>query len=290
MKEFAYHLPSNLGEACNLLEKLGDEASVIAGGTDLLPRMKDRQLNPKHLISLKSIPGLRGIQVNGDSLVIGALTTVSELVSSGLVAEKAPLLSQAAALLASVHIRNVATVGGNLCNAAPSADLAPALLVLEARARIAGPGGERVVPLEKFFSGPGETALAKGEILSGLEVPIPAGASGGWYCKYSLRRAMDIAVVGAAVLLTLDQRGERCLEARIALGAVAPTPFRVRQGEKALIAGEALSAGLAERVGELAAAEARPISDVRSSAEYRRKMVKVQVKRAIIRAWEEVSR
>ncbi len=290
MRQFAYHQPATVGEVCILLEKLGDEASVLAGGTDLLPRMKDGVITRKHLISLKNIPQLRGIQLNGDSLAIGALTTVTELVSSALVKEKIPLLSQAAELLASVHIRNVATVGGNLCNAAPSADLAPPLLALNARVRITGSGGERVVSLKEFFTGPGKTTLAKGEILKGLEVPIPTGKSRGWYSKYSLRRAMDIAVVGVAVLLTLEQSGERCQDARIALGAVAPTPFRVQEAEKVLTAGEALSVGLAERIGELAAAEARPISDVRSSAEYRRKMVKVQVKRAIIKAWEEVSR
>lgn len=289
MKQFAYHLPTTVGDACALLEKLGGEASILAGGTDLLPKMKDGHLIRKHLISVKSIPDLRDIEIKGDSLVIGSLTTVTELVSSALVNEKAPLLSQAAALLASVHIRNVATIGGNLCNAAPSADLAPALLALDAKARITGPGGQRVVPLEAFFAGPGKTVLAGGEILTGLEVPVLAENDRSWYVKYSLRRAMDIAVVGAAVRITLEPNGERCSKARIALGAVAPIPFRALQAES-ILAGEALSPGLAERAGELAAAEASPISDVRSSAEYRRKMVKVQVKRAILRAWEGVSR
>jgi carbon-monoxide dehydrogenase medium subunit len=180
-----------------------------------------------------------------------------------------------------VQIRNLATVAGNICRASPSADTIPILVALRAEARLAGPAGERVVPLESFFTGPGRTVLGRDELLTEIRVPPPSPGAGAAYIKHSPRRAMDLAVVGVAVAVMMD--GLLCCDARIVLGAVAPIPLRAQLAEQALIGQEATSA-LAEQAGRLAASEAQPISDVRGSAGYRRAMVALLTKRAVLQA------
>ena len=284
MVRFEYLEPNTLEEASSLLLHHGAEAKILAGGTDLLTRLKRRQWRPRYVINLKRIPGLDQIaSENGQGLRIGAFAAIRSLEKSEVVKERFPLLAEASGLLGSVQIRNLATVGGNLCNAAPSADTAPPLIALSASALIFGPGGERVVPLEEFLIGPGTTALRPGEILVGLRVPSLPPGSGGAYIKLSPRGSMDLAIVGGAAVVTLA--GEVCLDCRVVVGAVAPTPLRCIDAE-AVLRGNPITPELADRAGEAASAQSRPISDVRASAEYRKEMVRVIAKRAVLQAAE----
>lgn len=275
MNSFDYFSPQSLAEAGVILARYDGEARAVAGGTDLLLKMKAGRLAPKAVVNIKRIPELRGLSFDGQ-LRLGALTTLEELKNSTLIREHYPSLAEAARTMASVQIRNLATVGGNLCNAAPSADLAPILIALGAVARIAGPGGERCVPLDEFFLGPGRTVLAPGELLVGLDLPPPEGSA--LYLKHSPREHMDIAVVGVGLALRLSEG--RCRFVRVVLGAVAPVPLRVRQVEEALL-GHSLTSGLIQQAARLAAEAAQPIDDVRGSAWYRRRMVAVLVRRGL---------
>jgi carbon-monoxide dehydrogenase medium subunit len=281
LPKFDHLEAKTIEEACSLLAKYKDKARVIAGGTDLLVSMKRREVSPQHLINVKTIPNLDTISYSRkDGLVIGALTTLAEVESSPIVRERFPILSSAAHQTASPHIRNMGTIGGNLCNAAPSADMAPSLIGLRAKAKIKGLKGERVVAVEDFFLGPGVSILQVGEILTEIQVPNPPPHTRGVYLKLPARTAIDIAVVGVAVVVTLDSKGKSIVDARIVLGAVAPTPIRARHAEE-LIRGKAISDELIKKAAQAAADEARPISDVRGSASYRKEMVRVLTKRAL---------
>lgn len=281
MDSFQYFSPKTLPEAIEILSGFNGEVKPIAGGTDLLLKMKEGRADPKAVVNIKRIPELRGISrigERGSACSIGALTTLEELRRSSAIREQYPALSDAANTMASVQIRNLATVGGNMCNAAPSADLAPILIALDSTARIAGPSGERKVALEDFFTGPGKTALAPGELLASLEIPAPAGPS--VYLKHSPREHMDIAVVGVGLRATL--RDGKCESARVVLGAVAPVPLRARRAEAELIGGP-LTADRIDRAARLAAEESKPIDDVRGSAWYRRRMVEVMTQRGLMK-------
>lgn len=283
MRRFHYFAPQTLQEAIDIFRRQGDGGRPLAGGTDLVVQLKEGGAKfplPSYLVSLRRIPELRGIHFDESrGLRIGAGVTMAELAASPIVRERYPALAEGAGIVGSIQTMNMATVGGNVCNAAPSADTAPPLLACEAQARIAGPGGERTLPLEEFFRGPGQTALAPGELLVELALPPPAPRTGGVYRRHTPRRQMDIAVVGVAALLTLDE-GDTVRRARIALGAVAPTPLRARQAE-ALLEGQRASDELFARAAEAAAGEARPISDVRGSAEFRRHLVRVMTERCL---------
>jgi CO/xanthine dehydrogenase FAD-binding subunit len=278
MKPFEYFAPTTLYEACRLLAAHKGQARVIAGGTDLLLKMKAGALraDPPAIINIKRLPELRGLAERQSVIAIGALTTLEQLRRSPLVLQRFPALAQAANTMASVQIRNLATVGGNLCNAAPSADLAPILIALEAVAVISGPSGGRRLPLDEFFVGPGQTVLAPGELLLAIEVPPSAGRS--TYLKQSPRQHMDIAVVGVGLALKLE--ADRCQAARVVLGAVAPIPWRARRAEEELT-GSRLTPERISRAANLAAEEAMPIDDVRGSAWYRRRMVEVLTRRGL---------
>ena len=281
LPKFDHLEAKTIEEACSLLAKYKDKARVIAGGTDLLVSIKRREISPQYIINIKTIPNLDGINYSQKhGLVIGALTTLAEIESSPLVRERFPILSSAAHQIGSPHIRNVATIGGNLCNAAPSADMAPPLIGLGAKAKIKGLKGERVVTVEQFFLGPGASMLQVGEILTEIQVPNPPSHSRGVYLKLPARTAIDIAVVGVAVVVTLDAKGINIADARVVLGAVAPTPIRARQAED-IIKGKAISHELIQKAAQAAADEARPISDVRGSASYRKEIVKVLTNRAL---------
>ncbi len=284
MKDFEYYEPASIQDAIDALARLGGEARILAGGTDLLVKMKRGALAPANLVNLKRVPGLGQISVDRKVLRLGALTTLRDLEKSSLVRQWAPVVAAAAGKMASTQIRCLATAGGNLCNAAPSADLAPPLIALGATVRFAGPRGQGAVALEDFFTGPGQTVLAGDEVVTEIEVPEMRPGGRAVYYKHGIRRAMDIAIAGVAVRIDLDEAG-RCSEARVVLGSVAPTPIRSRSAESRL-RGAALGPDEIAEAAELAAADARPISDVRSSAEYRREMVKVLTRRAL----EEVSR
>jgi len=278
MKAFEYFAPRSLAEATEVLAKYQGEARTVAGGTDLLLKMKAGRLSPKAIVNIKRVPELRGLTFNSH-LTLGALTTLEEIKQSSMIRERYPALSDAAATMASVQIRNLATVGGNLCNAAPSADLAPILIALNAAARLAGIKGERRIPLEDFFTGPGTTVLAPGELLVSLEVPPPAGPS--VYLKHSPREHMDIAVVGIGLALRgYHLLSHECAEPRVVLGAVAPVPLRARRAEAELTGGP-LAAERIDRAAKIAAEEAKPIDDVRGSAWYRRRMVAVLTRRGL---------
>ncbi len=285
MTRFEYLEAGTVKEAVSLLDRYGGEARAIAGGTDLVVQMRYRDLAPKYLVNLKTISGLDYITEEADGLRLGALATIRSIETSPLIKERYGILAQAAHLLGSVQVRNLATIGGNLCHAAPSAETAAPLLALGAKAKIAGTGGERVIPLEDFFNCPGETCLKTGEILVELRIPSPPARSAGVYLKHSIRKAMDIAFVGTGVVVALGDGEGTCRDIRIALGAVAPTPMRAVKAE-ALLRGKKLEEGLLREAGEIASQECSPISDIRCSAEHRREIVKVFVRRAAQQAAE----
>ena len=286
MPRFEYLSPNTIDEAAGLLTKYREKARLIAGGTDLIPKLKRRAITaPELLIDIKDIPGLDYIKYQkGNGLAIGALATMAEIEKSVVIKEKYSILFQAAESMASPQVRHRGTLAGNICNAVPSADTAPPLLVLEAKVKLIGKKGERIVKIADFFKGPGETVLRPEEILAEIQIPeLPAG-SRGKYIKLSPRRAMDLAVVGVAVLIIPDR--DRYSEVRIALGAVSPTPVRATAAEN-LLRGQKPDAGLIEQAADAAAINCRPISDHRASAEYRRDMVKVLTKRAITELWTQ---
>jgi len=282
MRTFEYFAPTSLQEAIDILRRHGDGGRPLAGGTDLVVQMKEGATKfayPSYIVSLRRIGELKGIEFDeSNGLRLGAGATMAEVAASLVVRERYRAVAEGAALVGSLQTMNVATLGGNLCNAAPSADIAPSLLAHEAECRIAGHAGERTLSLESFFLGPGQTALQPGELLLDVRAPPSPPNSGGIYLRHTPRKQMDIAAVGVAVLLTLT--GERIERARIALGAVAPTPVRVRQAE-ALLEGQAASGELFARAAEAATAEARPISDVRGSADFRRHLVRVMTERCL---------
>ena len=282
LKTFEYFAPKGLPEALSLLQERGEEGRALAGGTDLVVQVKERGKipTPSYLVSLRRLPELRGIDFSErDGLRIGATVTMTEAAESAPVRERYRALADGAEIIGSIQTMNMATIGGTVCNAAPSADTAPPFLTYEAVAVVAGPKGERDVPIEEFWLGPNQTALQQGELLRELRLPAPPANTGGVYVRQTPRKQMDIAVVGVAVLLTLGQ-GDRIERARIALGAVAPTPIRARKAEAAL-EGKAASEALFAEAAETATSEASPIGDVRGSAEFRRHLVQVTTERCL---------
>jgi carbon-monoxide dehydrogenase medium subunit len=280
-------LPSSVDECVKTLATHGAGARTVAGGTDLLPQMKNGVVKPAVVIDLSGIAALRGVTAaNGAGLRIGACATARELELHPDVRRRYTALADGAALVGSVQVRNLATVGGNLCNAAPSADMAPPLLALDAEAVIANPRGERRVPLASFFQGVRRTVLAADELLVALVVPAPAAGSGGAYLRHTPRRELDIAVAGVASQVTVQ--GGRCVTARIALASVAPTPLRATAAEQAL-EGQPLTPERIEQAAGLAVGAASPISDQRGSAEFRRHLVRVLTRRTLTSALARAS-
>lgn len=279
MRRFEYFEPQTLDEAVALLHRLDGQADVLAGGTDLLVEIKEHLRAPDYVVNIKKIPGLDYLRYDEQTgLRIGPVTTVRMVETSPLIQEKYAGLAEAARQLGSIQVRNRATVAGNLCRASPAADTAPPLIADGATVRLYGPQGERTVLLEQFFIGPGQTILAPNELLVEIAVPGPPPHTGKVYIKHGRRKAMELAVVGVAVSLTLS--GDTCADVRIALGAVAPTPLRVPQAERRLRGMVVNSAAIAA-AAEAAREAARPISDVRGSAAYRRELVYVLTKRAV---------
>ncbi|MGD9034124.1 MAG: xanthine dehydrogenase family protein subunit M [Desulfobacteraceae bacterium] len=285
LPKFEYLDPKTIEEACSLLSQHGDKARLIAGGTDLLIIMKHKEVTPEYLVGLKGIPNLDSIDADADGVRIGALATLRSIGDSAVVRERFPFLADIAGKMATHQIRNMGTIGGNICNAAPSADTAPSLICLGAKAKLVGPKKERIVAVEEFFTGPGETVLKAGEILTEIQVPNQPAHTGGAYLRLT-RLSIDLAVVGVAALVTLEGKGGSCKEARIALGAVAPTPIRAKKAE-GVITGKKIEDSLIEEAARIASAEARPITDVRGSAPYRTDIVRVLTKRAIGQALEQ---
>ena len=282
LPHFDYAAPTTVAEALRLLAEKGPGARVLAGGTDLIIRMRHGLVKPSAIIHLGGIAALRVITYKPETgLSIGAAATLAEVAGHPDIRRRYPAVASAAGETANVQVRNLGTVGGNLCNAAPSADNAPVLMALGAEMVLAGPQGERRVALEQFFKGPGQTVLEPGEILIAIQVPPPPPHSGASYQQVSARGRVDIcaASVGAAVVF----EGETCQDVRIFLGAVGPTPLRALLTED-LIRGKAWKPELIAQAGEKAAGEARPITDMRASADYRRQMVGVLTRRALLEA------
>ena len=286
MRTFEYLAPRTLDEAVGLLKQHGVKARPLAGGTDIVVQMKENATRfpyPEVVIGLARIPELRGIEFSErDGLRLGAAVTMAEIAESAVIRERYAAIAAGAGVVGSLQTMNMATVGGNLCNAAPSADTAPPLLAYEAQAVIVGPSGRRTLALNEFFAGPGRTALTADELLAEVRVPAPASRTGSAYRRHTPRKQMDIAVVGVAAVLTLGDGG-RIERARIALGAVAPTPMRALKAEAAL-EGQTASDETFARAAEAAAAECTPISDQRGSAEFRRHLVRVMTERMLLDA------
>ncbi|NQU63269.1 MAG: xanthine dehydrogenase family protein subunit M [SAR324 cluster bacterium] len=275
MSEFAYYKPQSLEEVWKL-KGSNLEARYIAGGTDLLIRMKNRIVSPSTLISLRSVSELSGITVAKD-VNIGSGVTIRQLTDHSELNTLYPVLMQAAKCLGSAQIRNVATLGGNLCNASPAADMAPPLLVLDAVVQILGLNGSREMALQTFFVGPGQTKLGKDEILTAIKIPIPSPAAKAVFIKKG-RVGMDLSKACLAVLIEME--GKQCKRARIAAGAVGPVPMRLKKTESRL-EGETLTQDIIKEAQAIASAEVTPITDLRSTEAYRRELVGVLLKKAI---------
>ena len=279
-----YFEPKTVSEALSLLAKHGAEAKIIAGGTDVMVDIKYKE-EPGCLVNIKKIPGLDGIRENGGSLRIGALATIRDVETNAVVRERLPVLWESSHQFASLQIRNTATIGGNICRASPSGETLTPLLVLEAKAKLAFSDGERTEPFTAFFQGPGKCSVGSKGLLTEIEVPYPAAGSRGVYLKHAVRGAMDIAMVGVAVLITPDASKNSLQDVRIGLGAVAPTPLRATKTE-ALLRGKPLSGALLKEAAAMAASESSPISDQRSSAEYRRWIVEALTRRGLEQTWK----
>jgi len=282
VKNFEYFEPKTIDEASALLIEYGDKAKLLAGGTDLLPMLKEGKLSPQYIISLENIPGLSGIEYD-DGLSVGALTKIREIEKSPIIREKYIALAEGAEVIGSVQIRNLGTIGGNICHASPAADTAPALLAYGAIVKIAGKNGGREIPIEDFYLGPGKTALEDGEIVTEFFLPEQRERSGANYIKLAIRRLMDLAFVSVATSVTLADGVID--DIKIGLGAVAPTPIRATNAEE-ILHKKAFDNNLLEKAGIVAGEQAQPISDLRSSAEYRSKMVKVLTMRTAQKAIE----
>ncbi|MDP6559103.1 MAG: xanthine dehydrogenase family protein subunit M [Candidatus Binatia bacterium] len=283
LPEFEISPSSSVQEASSLLAKYGGEAKVVAGGTDLLTLMKHKKLMPRRLINIKGIPDLDRIRYDeGGALRIGALATIQYIKDSSVVIKKFRVLSQTGCLLGTTQIRNLGTLGGNLGNASPAAEFAPALLTLGASVRCVGQNGERTISLDEFFLAPGKNALRQDEILTEVLVPALPPRAEAIYLKHSLRR-MDVSIAGAAVFVCFD--GDVCREVHIALGSVAPTPFRARKAEETIrgrrLTGERDESNLLDEVARIASDESSPIDDIREYAVYRKKIVRLLVKQGL---------
>jgi CO/xanthine dehydrogenase FAD-binding subunit len=287
VRRFDLAVPQSVDDCLKVLAGNSSGAKLLAGGTDLLPQMKNGLLKPAWVVDLSGVPELRTLAAaDGGGLRIGAAVTARELELDKRMTGRYAAIAESGALVGSVQVRNLATVGGNLCNAAPSADMAPPLIALDAVAVIAGPKGRRRVPLAEFFTGVRRTVLNADELLVELVVPDPGARSGGQYLRHTPRRELDIAVVGVASQLTLADG--KCAKARIALAAVAPMPVRATAAERAL-EGQPVTPELIERAAGLAVEAAKPIADQRGSVEFRRHLTRVLTRRTLTTALARAS-
>jgi carbon-monoxide dehydrogenase medium subunit len=279
---FDYLEPETIKETLAMLRQYNGKSKLIAGGTDLILQIRRKTIKPEYVIDITRIPGLDHIKSDdGQGLRFGALTTIRALERSVELQKKYPIISQAASQLGSVAIRNVATLGGNLCNALPSAETAIVLVALLAEVRVIGPGGERTLPLEDFFTGVGKTLLQPDELLLEIFVPPVVPHSSGRYIKHSPRGPIDLAIVNIAVVMTMEADKKVCRDARVVLGAVAPTPLRARKAENVL-KGEKIDGALIDHAAQVASDETHPrVDSIRGSVEYKKEMVRVLTSRAI---------
>jgi len=283
LKPFEYLEPETVGEAAQLLQRYGARAKVLAGGIDLAPSMRQRQIQPEYVVSLQRIPGLDYIEGDGQKgLRLGALTTLRSIEHSPVIQKDYTLLWEAVHQIASVQVKTMGTVVGNLCVATPASDVAAALFALGAELKIASPAAERIIPIEDFLVGAHQTSLQPGEIVTEVLVPALPPTTGSAFMNL-IRTAADVSKVSVAI--TLAVAGNTCRDVRIALGAVAPTVVRARKAE-GILKGQKLEERTIAEAAAAAAEEAKPITDIRSTAEYRKEMVRVLVRRAIRKALE----
>lgn len=278
MQEFVYERPETIADALAALGRGG--ARALAGGTDLIPQLREGRRSAERLVDLKFVPELTAITaVPGGGVAVGAAATASAIAAHPLLAAY-PAVAESVRLIGSLQVQNRCSLGGNICNAAPSADAVPAVICHGARAVVAGAGGaRRELAVEEVFQGPGRTNLQTGELLMAIHLPPPPKRSAAKYLRFTPRREMDIAVAGSGVLIALGE-DDRISEAHIVLASVGPTPLRAPGAERRLI-GQKPTAALIAEAGRLAAADARPISDTRGSADYRRTLVSVLTARAL---------
>lgn len=290
MPSFEYLKPNSMDEAISLLESHGEKAKYIAGGTDVIVKIKEKKIAPQYLISLRHLPELSCIRRDPEGILrIGALTTHRMLEKSSLIRQHYPVITDAVENIGSVQIRNVATIGGNVCNAVPSADGVIPLLTLGTHLHLVGPKGKRTLPLKSFFLGPGQTLMEHGEILSEFFIPPLLPRTSGAYIKHTRREAMELPILGVGVVLSLAEDLKTCLKVRLGLGVAAPTPIRAYLAEEYLTGKEVNEKTLAE-TARIAAKETKMRDSIRGQAWYRREMVGVLVNRLGMRCLERINK
>ncbi len=288
MPSFEYLRPKSINEAISLLESHGEKGRYIAGGTDVIVKIKERKMTPDYLISLRHIPDLAYIHRDPEGILrLGALTTHRMLEQSSLIRRYYPCISDAVEHIGSVQIRNVATIGGNICNAVPSADGVIPLLILGAQVTLVGPKGKRSLPLKSFFLGPGLTLMEPGEILTEFFIPPLPANSGGGYVKHTRREAMELPIVGVGCFLALSPDLKTCAKARFGLGVAAPTPIRAYLAEE-FLEGQEISEATLTEAGLIAAKETKVRDSIRGQAWYRREMVETLVRRMGLKVLERI--
>jgi CO/xanthine dehydrogenase FAD-binding subunit len=281
LQAFEYAAVRSVDEAVSLLAQQGDQARVLAGGTDIIVQVREGRRKVATLVDIKAIPEVSQLSYDAtQGLTIGAAVPCYKIYEHQDIAAAYPGLIDAVSLVGGIQIQGRASVGGNLCNASPAADTIPALIVHNATCVIAGPNGRREIPAEQFCTGPGRTALQHGEFLVALRMPAPQPNFGAQYLRFIPRNEMDIAVVGAGAAVVLNRDHSAFVSARVALGAVAPTPLLVDTAGTAL-AGKAVSDDTIQQAAEAAQAAARPIDDMRGTGPYRRHLVGVLTRRAL---------
>lgn len=288
MQAFEYIAANTVSEAVTLLDEKGENARILAGGTDLIVQAREGKRNLDWMIDIKSIPEVNEIDYNADSgLTLGAAVPCYQIYAVDALCDAYPGLVDATKIIGGTAIQGRAAIGGNLCNASPAADAIPPLIVLNATCVIAGPNGEREIPVEDFCTAPGQTVLEKGEMLVSIKIPAPQENSSSYYLRFIPRNEMDIAVVGAGASVVLDAAKEKFVSARIALAAVAPTPLFVEEAST-LLAGKEISDATIDEAAQAAQAISRPISDMRGTAEQRTHLVGVLTRRALNGAIQRV--
>jgi len=280
LKNFDYKLPASLDELTDMLSRGEHTARLLAGGTDLVVAMRGHRITPELVIDTKRVEELNELSFNDHTMILGASVTCRTVCRDPQVVKNFPALIDCATLIGGTQIQNRATLGGNLCNAAPSADTIPALIVLKAQTNICGPHGNRQVPVEEFCTGPGQTILEPNEILVSFSIPLPRKHEGAFFIRFIPRNDMDIAIANAAASIVIDSNGETIIEGRVAIGAVAPTPLYVSDVEPAL-SGQPIADDVIAQAADIARQAARPITDMRGTVDQRKHLTEVLVRRAL---------
>lgn len=284
LPRFEYSAAKTVEEACSLLSQHKGKAMALAGGTDVLVEMKKRHIGPEYLIGIKSIPGLDYINFDDENgLRIGALVTLQEVADSEVVRERFGLLARACKKVGTPQVRNVATLAGNVCMAGPSQDTPPSLIALGARLKLVSSQGQRVVAMDQFYTGAFQNVLEEGELLTEIQVPSLPPRSAGSYRWITKATEVCETLAGAAVVMTLDGKGESCEEIKIGLCSVAPTPLRARRAEE-ILRGKKIDDKAIEMTAQVAAEEVTP----RSRAEYRRRMTSLLTRSTIHEVWHAI--